>query len=155
MSQPPFPFPDWNEGVPLPNAAQAIIPIEKFRDYSMNPDHPSNYRNPVMQSGEFAGFHTGKWIAWHEIGYDVLTFEGRQQAAVHVIPQIEEQIEKASAGNLYRASYGWILDVYVRVSGPQGLDGKLYTGWQYDDGKEVPRLVTNWLIFRRSGSDET
>lgn len=41
--------------------------------------------------------------------------------------------------------FGPRFEVKVVIVGPNGKNGTLQTVWQYDQGSDTPRLVTNWL----------
>lgn len=114
----------------MPNARNAEIDLRKFEEYSMNPE---NLRNQ------------GKWIAFVAIGYDVEDAIARRAAAQDVISQVREQIPVLPATQGQISFYGNRFEVQVLIQGSNDLTGTLITIWQIDHGKEIPRLITNWL----------
>jgi hypothetical protein len=120
----------WKEGEPLPNADQAEIDLRKFTDYSWQPNNPQNQ---------------GKWMGFAMIGYSVETQEGRQIATQDIIQQIRQILPYAPAYKSKNNPYGMRLKVTIRIKGFNGGQGNLITIWQIDQGKIIPRLITNWL----------
>jgi hypothetical protein len=114
----------------LPNAERANVDLAKFRDYSMNREHPQN---------------DGKWKAWADLGYSIDSPEDRAAAAKDVSAQLSAQLAAASATLTSKTQYGPRIEVRTEVVGPNGRTGTLVTLWQYDSGLDTPRLVTNWL----------
>ena len=121
---------DWNLGEPLPKAQDAEIDPRKFEEYSINPNNSGNQ---------------GKWMAFSAIGYDVQTTEGRNAAAYDVIKQLRSELANTPAIPGHTSIYGLRFQVRVRIRGLNGREGTLVTNWQIDRGKEIPRLITNWL----------
>lgn len=123
-------YQDWNAGDPLPRAQDAEIDSRKFEQYSMNPTNPTNQ---------------GKWMAFAAIGYDVENPQSRNAAAQDVINQLRQGLVNAPATQGQSTIYGLRFQVRVRVQGPNAGEGTLVTTWQIDNGRDVPRLITNWL----------
>lgn len=121
---------NWKEGEPLPNAENAEIDLRKFTHYSMQPDNPRNQ---------------GKWMGFAIIGYPVETPEGRQIATQDVIQQIRQLLPDTPAYKSKNNPYGIRLKVTIMIKGFNGQQGNLITIWQIDQGKIIPRLITNWL----------
>lgn len=115
---------------PLRNWEQARIDPRKFAGYSMDPGNKKN---------------EGKWQAWEQLGFDVRSEEGRNAAADDVINQIRAQLPVLPALNHRESEWGLREDVSVIIQGPNGRQGLLDTKWQFDDGGEVAKLITNWL----------
>ena len=117
-------FADKLEYVKLPNGERADVPVEKLTEYVLNPDHPrGGHKSIVFQSAlgitrERADFLRDRLI----------------EAAA--------QSEASSRGhNGYGESYTIIFSVV-------GLNGNLdfiKSGWQIDDGTDVPRLVSCYV----------
>ncbi|MFE1744903.1 DUF6883 domain-containing protein [Coleofasciculus sp. H7-2] len=121
---------NWNSGDPLTRAQDAEIDPRKFEEYSMNPNNPANQR---------------KWMAFAAIGYDVESAESRNAAAQDVINQLRQVLANVPATQGQTSIYGLRFQVRVRIQGLNGREGTLVTNWQIDNGKDVPRLITNWL----------
>ena len=129
---------DWKPGDPLPKAEDAEIDPHKFEEYSMNPNNPSNQ---------------GKWMAFAAIGYDVQNAEARKAATDDVIRQLREGLGNAPAVKGQTSIYGFRFQVRVRIRGLNKREGTLVTHWQIDNGKEIPRLITNWLEVNKREED--
>ena len=102
----------------LPNAAHAVIPPEKLRDYLLNPDHPEN-------GGKARVFAALGYTAanWEELAEDL-----RQQ---HVSLDAEEQLHPF-----------WTRYIIAgRLQGPKG-SANIRSVWQIDSGSQIPRLIT-------------
>jgi Pretoxin HINT domain/Pre-toxin TG len=115
---------------PLSQAADAEIAPAKLEKYSMDPNNVNN---------------EGKWKAFDELGYDVHTESGRKSGAQDVIEQIRRQIQEKPANPARDTAFGSRFTVDIPIQGPNGRTGTLQTTWQYDNGSETPRLITNWL----------
>lgn len=124
------PFKGWQPGNALPNADKARIDPNKFEKYSMDPTNPSG---------------GGKPEAFRQLGYDVDTAEGRAAGAENVIGQLKAQLAHAGAVFEGATAYGNRYRVDVTITGPNGAAGTLITIWQYDEGADFPRLITDWL----------
>lgn len=96
----------------------------------MNPNNPANQ---------------GKWMAFAAIGYDVQSAESRNAATQDVLNQLRQRLANAPATQGQTSIYGLRFQVRVRIQGLNGREGTLVTNWQIDNGKNVPRLITNWL----------
>jgi len=104
----------------------------------MNPDNSANQ---------------GKWMAFAAIGYDVRNPQSRKSAAQDVINQVQQQLSDLPAIQGQSSSYGFRFEVRAVIQGGNRKEGTLVTIWQTDAGKNIPRLITNWLeVYRESGS---
>ena len=121
---------NWNPGEPLPMAQSAEVDIRRFIEYSMNPDNPANQ---------------GKWLAFAVLGYEVQNVENRTSAAQDIMNQLRQELTKAQATLGKTSIYGLRFQVRIRIQGLNTRQGTLVTNWQIDIGKNVPRLITNWL----------
>lgn len=126
----------WKPGNPLPNARKAKLHPAKFEKYSMHPAHPTQATQP-------------KWKAWEQVGYDVTSEAGRRAAAQEVISQLRKSLPHAPATLGKVTPHGLRLDVRIKIRGPNGKEGTLFTAWQQDKGSKVFRLITNWLEVHR------
>jgi hypothetical protein len=125
---------NWKQGEPLPQWQNAEIDPRKFEQYSLNPNNPANQ---------------GKWKAFVQIGYDLNTIEDRQNATQDIINQLKKQLGNTPAIPQDETAYGLKFEVRVIITGLNGKQGNLFTGWQIDKGKNNPRLITNWLEVYR------
>ncbi|GEM_PF-1478726 len=125
---------NWQQGDALPQWKNAEIDPRKFEQYSLNPNNPANQ---------------GKWKAFIQLGYDINTRESRQNATQNIITQLKNQLEKTPAIPQDETAYGLKFEVRVIIIGLNGKQGNLFTGWQIDKGKNIPRLITNWLEVYR------
>jgi hypothetical protein len=117
-SAPPF---DWST---------AHIDPAKFRDYSMNPDHPGNGR---------------KHLAFVALGWDVSTLEGREAAAQEVIAQLRAALPPPSYALGAQTRWGNRLSTRTLVVGPNEQHATLVATWQVEADSRGLRLITNWL----------
>lgn len=123
-------YQEWSPGEPLPMAQSAEVDIRKFVEYSMNPDNLANQ---------------GKWIAFAALGYEVQNVKGRTSAAHDIINQLRQGLTETRAIPDKTSIYGLRFQVRLRIQGLNTRQGTLVTNWQIDNGKNVPRLITNWL----------
>lgn len=84
-------------------------------------------------------------MAFVALGYDVQRAESRKAAAQDIINQLRQGIANAPATQGQNSIYGIRFQVRVKIQGLNGREGTLVTTWQIDNGKDVPRLITNWL----------
>ena len=110
------------------------IDPRKFTEYSLNPNHPDN---------------KGKWQAFAQLGYDVETPKGRNQAAENLIQQLRQGLINVPSIPGEPTVHGLRFKVRIRITGLNGQEGTLVTSWQIDVGKDIPRLITNWLEVDR------
>jgi hypothetical protein len=130
----PPPQTDWQPGDPLPKGEEAELDQAKFRDYSMNPSNPAN---------------DGKAESFRDLGYDVDSEAGREQAAQEVEQQLRDKLPDTPAQNPRSTEFGDRLEVRTPIKGPSGKEGTLVTFWQYDKGSDQPRLIANCVEVHR------
>ena len=87
----------------------------------------------------------GKWKGFVKLGYDIQTPEGRQAATQDVIQQLRQALPNAPATQNRSTPHGLKFELRVPIEGPNGVRANLFTAWQIDKGKDVPRLITNWV----------
>lgn len=121
---------NWKEGEPLPNAEEAEIDLRKFTDYSLQPANSANQ---------------GKWMGFAMIGYPVETTVGRQIATQHIIEQVRQALPYTPAYKSKNNPYGIRFKVTITIKGFNEKQGNLITIWQLDQGRMIPRLITNWI----------
>ena len=125
------------EEEPMPNAGQAQIDPRKLWAYSMDETNPQNQ---------------GKAEAWKRLGYNVDTAEGRQAAAEQVLNQLRQQLPTDPAQINRMSGHGLRYETRTAIEGPDGQQGTLVSEWQYDQGSDVPRMITNWAEIPKPGA---
>ena len=122
----------WRKLLPrqvLPNLERALIPIEKLRDYVLNPDHPVG-RNKARVFKSVLGMERKHAFALAEIIRDTL---GRA-------PAVEEP----------KTSYGTPWLTYHEIIGLQGLPAIVSVVWFFKlEDPETPVLVTCYIDTKR------
>jgi hypothetical protein len=91
----------------------------------------------------------GKWRAWTNVGYDIATPADRQLATRDVLSQLNAQLPVAKATLTQRTPHGPVFEVKSEIVGPNGRHDTLVTHWQFDNGSDAPRLITNWLAVHK------
>lgn len=66
-------------------------------------------------------------------------------AAEEIIRQLRQSLPDTPAIQTAQSPHGLRFQVRVAIQGLNGQRGSLVTGWQIDTGKEIPKLITNWL----------
>lgn len=118
------------EGGLLPNVDRASLPMPKFEDYALNPEHASG-RHKAKLFAEKLGI-TKKDAAW-------------------LREYIETAIKSLPAERGKSDIQGERFTVYVPITGPNGKSAMLETGWIYkrppgsDTKKTTPSLTTVFL----------
>lgn len=114
--------------------ATAVVDIEKFRDYSMNPEHPKN---------------GGKHLAFEALGYVLAKPCDRERAARAVIEQLLNAVQRGQTPTQRDSQWGVRYDTATVIKGPNGRCGTLRAAWQEEPGSVAPRLITNWLELHK------
>ena len=113
----------------MPNYEKAVTPVEKFTKYSLNPDNP-------RADGKPESYRRG-------LGYTAENAEG-------LIRQIHEYV---TSGNkpyeVEQAEYGVKYKFRIPVHGPNGKTKNVIAVYQIDNGKKIPRMVTNYLEAKK------
>lgn len=105
----------------LANADKAIIDVDKkVNGYFLNPQHG-------------AGVHKAR-VFKSVLGYGAENYQG-------LIDQIREGVRQQRATPGKADKYGETFAVDIPVMGPKGT-ATVRTGWIYDPGSEIPRLLT-------------
>ena len=103
----------------LPRANKAVIPVEKFTKYSLDPNGDRN-----------------KAIAFERaLGYNV-------DNADKLIEQIRANLEKFPAKEKGNKGFGDTYEVVMNITGPNGKTAKVLTGWIDDVLNGEMRLTT-------------
>ena len=111
----------------LPNADRAVVPIEKLRDYSLNPNHPE-------------GKHKAR-VFEEKLGI------GRNDAE-RLRQKILEAISMAEANEQESTAYGRRFVVDFQISWPQEFVmclAVVRTAWIVRNDEEFPRLTTCFI----------
>ena len=106
----------------LPNADKAVIPMEKFTQYALNPARQPN-----------------KAIAFElALGYN-------QDNAQKLIDNIKANITKFPAKNKGNKGYGEIYEIIMDLIGENGKIAKVATGWLNDISNGEMRLTSAYV----------
>ncbi len=111
----------------LPQAEMAEVSPRKFTQYSMDPTAKND----------------GKWKAWSKLGYNI--GEGRAAAAADVERQLKAGLPSSPVVGRQNTVHGIKLQTRTVIRGPNGAEGTVVAVWQYDNGTDIPRMITNWL----------
>ena len=103
----------------LPNVDNAVVPVQKLRDYLLSSSHPVGR----FKARFFAalGYRTGDW------------------------PDLERDIRALLVGEAAKTeltTYGQKYEVRGTITGPAGRSAHVVTVWIVLHGEDVPRLVT-------------
>ena len=107
----------------LPNAVNAVIDLEKIRDYCLNPDHPrGKHKARVFES----------------------VFGFRQSDSSRLLDLIAVGIVTAESDVGERDDFGarFTTDIEIRVGGCVAV---VRTAWIVRTGEDFPRLTTCYL----------
>lgn len=104
----------------LPKADEAVIPIEKLRDYLLSPQHPIGRFKATFFAG--LGYTADDWAK--------LEADLRSQ---HLLLDAEE-----GEGS----TYGRKFVISGPLTGPSGSTAMLVSVWVIHSGEELPRFVT-------------
>ena len=104
----------------LPSADEAVIPIEKLRDYLLSSQHPL---------GRFKATFFAS-LGYTEEDYTQLEADLRSQ---HLLLDAEEGM---------RSAYGRKFVITGPLTGPSGRTANLVSVWVIPSGTEIPRFVT-------------
>lgn len=103
----------------LQNSDNAIVPVEKLRDYLLSPFHPVGR----FKSRFFAG-----------LGYRLEEWS--------VLEQDIRALLEGHAAKTDRTAYGQKYEVRGVITGPSGRTADIVTVWIIRHGEDVPRFVT-------------
>jgi len=106
----------------LPNYNQAIIPIEKFTEYALNPNKDPNKADAFESA----------------LGYNL------RNAAV-LIENIRRNLSQFPAVAKDNKGYGMTYEIIMQLTGINGKTAKVKTGWIHDDVNDEVRLVTAFV----------
>ena len=103
----------------LPRADRAVIPVEKFTKYALNPEGD---KNKAVSFKSALGFDTDN--------------------ADLLIEQIRTKIGKYPAKNKGSIGFGDRYEVIMDITGANGKTAKVLTGWIDDNANGEMRLTT-------------
>ena len=113
----------------LPNYAKAEISPKKLSSYILNMDHPKG---------------RSKAIAFRDaLGYTVDNQNELQEA-------LRDGLTKWKATARAVTDYGKPFEVRMLLTGSNGKQATVKTGWQIDSGTDVPRLVSAY-VYKKKG----
>ena len=113
----------------LPKTDEAVIPIEKFTSYVLDP----------IKSG-------GKWIAFREaLGYT-------KNNADLLMANIEQNLKKFPAESKGDKGYGETYSVLMELTGVNGKTANVMTAWLDDRKTGKMRLISVYVKKRKVNS---
>ena len=104
----------------IPNADQAIIAVEKLRDYLLNPLHRRGGSKARLLM--LLGYDADRW--------QTLEMDLRRQ---HLM---------LDAASTAETEYGTSYEIIAPLTGPNGRSVRFRSVWQIDYGTQIPRLIT-------------
>jgi len=103
----------------LPNIDQAIIPLEKLRDYLLSPTHPV---------GKF------KAVFFRTLGYTDKNWHQLELSIRSLLKQDAFEGERTNFGQKY--------EIRGTIVGPSGRQANIITIWIIRRKEDVPRFIT-------------
>ena len=113
----------------LPRADEAVIPIEKFTEYVLNPMRDFN------KSAAFG----------RALGYNLSNYQD-------LIDNIREHLTHFPARAKGNRGHGEIYEVIMRLLGPNGKTASVLTAWIDDSTTGEMRLINAYVDRRKGGS---
>lgn len=110
----------------MPNCSQALTPLEKFSNYSLDPSNPNS---------------KGKAEAYKRaLGYT-------KANANELRDKIHEAVSSGSCKpyEVSQTQYGTKYKYRVPITGPNGKTKNVIAVYQIDKGEKYPRLITNYV----------
>ena len=104
----------------LPNADQAVIPLEKVRDYLLAAANPRT---------------RGKAAFFQALGFDPGEWEVLRDALL-------ELAQSGSATPGQQSEFGTKYEIRATITGPAGRDAVIRTVWIVNAGETNPRFIT-------------
>ena len=113
-----------SEPLRLPNAARAVIPPEKLRDYSLDPGHEvGGHKARVFDSA--LGITRDDW-------------EYLRDAILHGLPG-------ARVTAVRETRHGLLFEVPIRIPGLNGRSAEVLTAWFLGSDESDPRLTSAYI----------
>ena len=108
----------------LPNAESAELPVDKLRDYALNPAHPrGQHKARVFRSA--LGIGRDDWE--------------------YLRDQILSRVTSASVASITSTVYGFLYEVPILVEGLNGETHEVITAWHVAEEEEIPQLVSAYV----------
>ena len=114
----------------LPNAEEAIIPIEKLSEYALH---------PVKSRGKHIVFERA-------LGYNLANAELLRE-------NIRTNLKSFEASPTDDNGYGQKYEVMMSLRGENGNTADVFTCWIIEHGTDKPRLVTTYVAKRGPHND--
>lgn len=108
----------------LPNARQAILEIEKLRDYCLSENHPRGKHKARVFSATLR-----------------MTSENAEELQELILQEIQR--EEAELGEQDEYGQRYIVDVRIRYSGNEAA---VRTAWIIRSGEKTPRLTSCYVL---------
>lgn len=109
----------------LKNYNQAIIPREKFTQYALNSAIPGKGKDKAIAFNQYLGYN--------QDNVDELISE--------IFKKLSEYEAVFKGNNLYGDKY----QVDILIDGANGNTVNVRTGWLYEPGSDIPRMVTVYV----------
>jgi hypothetical protein len=110
----------------LPHIDRLVIPIEKFREYALNPEREPN-----------------KAAAFKDVlGYDLSNAEG-------LIDNIRKNVRNFNAAEKADNGYGKRYDVLMTLTGANGRTANVKTAWIIDKSSGDIRLTSAYVTKKK------
>jgi len=106
----------------LPNADKAVIPSEKFTEYSLN---------PLKQKDKAIAFERA-------LGYNMSNYQ-------KLIDNIRANITKFTATPKPDIGYGQRYQIIMELVGENAKSAKVLTAWIFSDNKNIPTLTSAYI----------
>ncbi len=109
----------------LPRYEEAVIPEAKFTKYALNPDGDTNKARAFKEA----------------LGYDLSNYQD-------LIQNIRNNLPNSDAKPKGDKGYGMTYEVAMNMTGPNGKNAKVLTGWIADKESGEMRLTTTYIDKR-------
>lgn len=106
--------------MPIPNADQAVVPIEKITEYLLNPLHP-------------VGGPKARWL--FALGYRL---ESPEELADGLLGIVQKSDDFTVQSDVFGVKYG----VRGSLIAPSARTARVLTVWMIENGTLFPRLVS-------------
>lgn len=110
----------------LPDVDKAVIPLEKFTGYALNPEKDADKATAFKEA----------------LGYDMTN-------ADKLIAKIREQIKTAEAVEKGDGGYGMKYETLLEILGENGKKANVKVGWIRDKEKNQTRLTSVYVTKKR------
>ena len=104
----------------IPNADNALIAVEKLRDYLLDPEHPSGGSKAVL----------------------LITMGYQRSDPMRLETDLREQHLKRDVESSIPDDYGMRYEIRGPIRTPKGRLVTFRSVWQIDTGTDRPRLIT-------------